>query len=53
MAGVATMAGVAFVVHALVEHLQLDAAHTAAMWNHLNGGLREVTPGSRRTGTQR
>lgn len=43
MAGMCTMAGVAFAVHSLVEHMRLEQAQDAAAWGQGSGGLREVT----------
>lgn len=48
MASFTTMAGVAFAVHSLVQQMNAEQAPSAAYWNQLNGGLREVPPATRR-----
>lgn len=47
MAAFATMAGMAFSVHSMVEHIQSERVQAAVPWNQMNGGLREVTPAMR------
>lgn len=53
MAGLVTMAGVAFSVHSIVESMHLERTHGAGLWGQMNTGLREVTAGVKRVGTVR
>lgn len=49
MAAVATMAGMAFSVHSMVEHIQSERVQAAAPWDQMSGGLRGVTTAKRVT----
>jgi len=53
MAGLVTMAGVAFSVHSIVESMHLEQAQSATMWGQMNTGLREVTGVTKRVGMSR
>ena len=53
MAGIVTMAGVAFSVHSIVENMHLDQAHSPGPWSQKNTGLHEVTAITKRVGTAR
>ena len=48
MAGLTTAAAVAFGLHSVTEHLRLAPLTSAAYWNHLTGGPREVRPAVKR-----
>ena len=53
MAGLVTMAGVAFSVHSIVENMHLDQVQSTGLWSQMNTGLREVTAVTKRVGTSR
>ena len=53
MAGFTTMAGVAFAVHSIVASMRTETALSSASWSQMNAGLREVSPGERRTAAGR
>lgn len=53
MAGLVTMAGVAFSVHSIVESMHLDQVQSTGLWGQMNSGLHEVTSVTKRVGTSR